>query len=215
VLLKYRNPYKVLLDFSLLATLYPGRIDLGVARGGVSDAAVAALLRGAGTADYDAHVRQLFALAAPGSMQGVLHRACTLPDIWMLGTNRVSMELAATYGAAFCLALFLEPAPPDPEAIILEYQDRFASAGLLPRPTWSIAVAGACAASAAVAHQTVAAFGAGVRPSVVGAVDTCDGALQDLRTRFGCEEIVFLEMAQSIDDRRRSFELLAGTLATQ
>src|SRR5579859_4681025 len=37
VLLRFHSPLKVAKDFRLLHTLYPGRVDLGLARGGVPE----------------------------------------------------------------------------------------------------------------------------------------------------------------------------------
>src|SRR5262249_27940026 len=133
------------------------------------------------------------------------------PEIWVMGTKRTSMELAARLGTSFCLSRFLTPNE-DPGAVIAEYRKRFLPSPELPWPRWSVAVAGVCAETEARARELMQAYGPEplpITPTLVGSKEQCRAALESLRERTGTEELVFLDMCQTLEDRVRSCRLLA------
>ncbi|RJT77953.1 LLM class flavin-dependent oxidoreductase [Arthrobacter cheniae] len=109
VLLAQHDPRRISESFDILAALHPGRVDLGVGR--------------AGTADPDMFTDKLVQL----------HKSLHLmPDdesrtdlnFWLLGAGRGSAPLAATLGAGYAHAHFLNATSGRPA--ILQYASTFA-----------------------------------------------------------------------------------------
>lgn len=117
VMLPHYSPYKVAENFKVLATLYPGRIDLGVGRAPGSNPFINSVLAygspvGAGhfpqmVADLDALLRDVDPLT-PGMEKA---RAFPVveepPQLWMLGSSEDSASLAAKMGLPYSFAYFI------------------------------------------------------------------------------------------------------------
>jgi len=119
VMLMHYSPLKVAEWFNLLATLHPGRIDLGIGRAPGSDRVTAAALAygspvgleyfPAKTADL-----QAFLSGATPITQGIENvvaapLAGRPPELWMLGSSEDGARLAAHFGLPFAYAHFIEP----------------------------------------------------------------------------------------------------------
>lgn len=116
VMLQHYSPYKVAENFHLLASLAPGRVDLGVGKapGGLPLATQA--LRGSSGGQLDDFATQLTRLthyldqAAPDP-QGLEARAlpgpAQPPKRFLLGASKESAKLAATLGWNFVFAGFI------------------------------------------------------------------------------------------------------------
>ncbi len=127
IMLPHYSAYKVAEQFSLLANLYPNRIDLGLGRAPGSDMATATALARSGQAnfqDFSHQVSQLnhylkaeyaTPLVSPKPPKGL--------PIWMLGSSIDSAILAAERGLPYNLGAFINPAV-DPSIIEL-YKSRF------------------------------------------------------------------------------------------
>ncbi|MCL7749452.1 LLM class flavin-dependent oxidoreductase [Halalkalibacter alkaliphilus] len=133
VLLPHYKPYKVAEVYNTLATLFPGRIDLGIGRAPGGSAEVTSALS-------DNFLQQVFQM--PTSVKELLHfldqdflpehkyanvRAAPVPTIspkpWLLGTSKKSAILAAEYGMAYAFGLFMSDN--DGRMIIDTYRDHF------------------------------------------------------------------------------------------
>ncbi|WP_028546558.1 LLM class flavin-dependent oxidoreductase [Paenibacillus taiwanensis] len=149
VMLQHYSPYKVAENFNLLASLAPGRIDLGIGR------APGGLPRSTKALQYTEDPRKLEEklteledlLLGPAkdthSLAGL--RASPLPerpaDLYILGTSVSSAELAAERGLPYVFALFINN---DPEAALEAfhtYRTKYNSAGQSePRTILAISV---------------------------------------------------------------------------
>jgi luciferase family oxidoreductase group 1 len=117
VLLPHYKPYKVAEVFNLLATLFPGRIDVGIGRAPGGSAEVTSALS-------DHFLQNVWNM--PASIKDLLHfinndhpessesakiKAAPLPQIspepWLLGTSKKSAMLAAEYGMAYAFGFFM------------------------------------------------------------------------------------------------------------
>lgn len=115
VLLNYHIPYQVASNFKLLSYLYPQRIDLGIARGGVPPEVQKALR-------VDNVTDNLYAAEQMGQLYDMLVRADTpgnryqnlalppdsteMPDIWQLCSSLgQGVEFAQKYKSNLCLSL--------------------------------------------------------------------------------------------------------------
>ncbi|KHF38887.1 LLM class flavin-dependent oxidoreductase [Halalkalibacter okhensis] len=133
VLLPHYKPYKVAEVYNTLATLFPGRIDLGIGRAPGGSAEVTNALS-------DNFLQQVFQM--PSSVKELLHfldqdfpaehkyanvTASPVPDIapkpWLLGTSKKSALLAAEYGMAYAFGLFMSEN--DGQVILDTYKNNF------------------------------------------------------------------------------------------
>lgn len=160
VLLPYTTPLRVAETHRLMEALAPGRIDLGVGRGGGAVGATERYLQattsapGAETANlkYANQILQLCDLlqgeTAGPSDEHILAvpEAATSPQVWVMGAGTGGAITAATLGLPFAFAQFAHPTPrPDITQI---YRDHFIPSRMCSRPAVAIAVRIACAESA-------------------------------------------------------------------
>ena len=134
VMLPHYSPLKVAEQFSLLAGLYPGRIDLGLGRAPGSDQRTAVALQQdrrqyapnqfpqqlAELIGYlenslpDDHPFHAYAATLPGRPH--------VPEPWVLGSSPDSVAFAADLGLPYCLADFIAPRMGE---LAHQYRDRF------------------------------------------------------------------------------------------
>ncbi|MBY0147967.1 LLM class flavin-dependent oxidoreductase [Neobacillus niacini] len=133
VLLPHYKPYKVAEVYNMLATLFPGRIDVGIGRapGGSAEAT---------NALSDNFLQQVWNM--PSSIQDLLYfldndipsdhlhakvSASPVPDKtpvpWLLGTSKKSALLAAEKGLSYAFGQFMSDQ--DGAAIIKQYREHF------------------------------------------------------------------------------------------
>ncbi|MGO9488482.1 MAG: LLM class flavin-dependent oxidoreductase [Solirubrobacteraceae bacterium] len=135
VMLPHYSPLKVAETFSLLAGLFPGRIDLGLGRAAGTDPMTTfALQRDRRQAAPDDFPEQLVELL--GYLEGTLppdhpfaRLAPTLPGLperpepWLLGSSQQSAVWAAELGLPYAFADFINPRGAEIAAL---YRERFA-----------------------------------------------------------------------------------------
>jgi len=138
VMLPNHAPLVIAEQFGTLASLYPGRIDLGLGRAPGSDQATArALRRGQGdTADRFpqdvAELQHYFQAPSPGQpVQAVPGGGLDVP-LWLLGSSLFSAQLAAQMGLPFAFASHF--APGYLTAALDLYRTRFQPSAALRRP---------------------------------------------------------------------------------
>src|SRR3954451_7143397 len=121
VMLPHYSPFKVAETFSLLAGLYPGRIDLGIGRAAGTDPMTThALQRDRSRAMADDFPQQLTELLAfyDGTIpvSNPLHRLMKVlpgrpeqPEPWLLGSSPQSALWAGELGLPYSFADFINP----------------------------------------------------------------------------------------------------------
>jgi len=127
VMLPHYSAYKVAENFSVLANLYPGRVDLGVGRAPGADMAAAIALAADGRPKFERFPELVHTLCeALWNPAFRPHLSPAPPEripLWILGTSADSAMLAAERGLPYAVALFINPAF-DPRLIEL-YRKRF------------------------------------------------------------------------------------------
>ena len=114
IMLPNHSPLVIAEQFGTLASLYPGRIDLGVGRAPGSDQATARALRrspeAADSFPYDvAELIAYFQPVAPGqAVQAVPGAGLNVP-VWILGSSLFGAQLAAAMGLPFAFASHFAP----------------------------------------------------------------------------------------------------------
>jgi luciferase family oxidoreductase group 1 len=125
VMLPHYSPFKVAETFSLLAGLFPGRIDLGVGRAAGTDPLTTyALQRDRRAAAQDDFPQQLAELLAHfdgtlpadhpfARLAGTLPGGDEQPEVWMLGSSHQSAIWAGELGLPYAFAEFISPGSHD------------------------------------------------------------------------------------------------------
>jgi luciferase family oxidoreductase group 1 len=137
IMLPNHSPLVIAEQFGTLASLYPGRIDLGLGRAPGSDQATArALGRAIDTADSFPQdvvtLQSYFRPARPGqAVQAVPGSGLDVP-IWLLGSSLFSAQLAAKLGLPFAFASHF--APGYMLTALDLYRDRFQPSAALAQP---------------------------------------------------------------------------------
>ena len=149
VMLPHYSPFKVAETFSLLAGLFPGRIDLGIGRAAGTDPMTThALQRDRGRALPDDFPQQLTELLAyyEGTIppSNPLHRLMKVlpgrpetPPVWLLGSSPQSALWAGELGLPYSFADFINPAGAEIAAL---YRREFRPGVRREDPLTSVAV---------------------------------------------------------------------------
>jgi luciferase family oxidoreductase group 1 len=153
VMLPNHAPLVIAEQFGTLATLYPGRIDLGLGRApGTDRATMRALRRHLDASDeeesFPRDVMELQHYLGPPSPEQTVRAipgSGTEVPIWLLGSSLYSAQLAAHLGLPFAFASHFAP---DLLLQALEvYRARFKPSARWPTPHAMVGVNVACAAS--------------------------------------------------------------------
>ncbi|GAA4326833.1 LLM class flavin-dependent oxidoreductase [Pigmentiphaga soli] len=138
IMLPNHSPLVIAEQFGTLASLYPGRIDLGLGRAPGSDQETArALRRGpvdtADTFPQDVvELQSYFRPARPGQRVRAVPGAGLDVPLWLLGSSLFGAQLAAQLGLPFAFASHFAPAYMD--AALQLYRSRFQPSAQLQRP---------------------------------------------------------------------------------
>jgi luciferase family oxidoreductase group 1 len=164
VMLPHYSPFKVAETFSLLAGLFPERIDLALGRASGTDPMTAhALQRDRNNPPPDDFPQQLVELLAyledrlpPGHpfkrLASVLPGRPEAPEVWLLGSSPQSAIWAAELGLPYSFADFINP---DGVEIAALYREKFVDSERLAAPRLSVAVWALAAETEAEAHDLV------------------------------------------------------------
>ena len=137
IMLPNHSPLQVAEQFGTLASLHPGRIDLGLGRAPGTDQPTARALRRYfdGADSFPQDVQELlryFAPAQPGQpVQAVPGAGVDVP-VWLLGSSLFSAQLAALLGLPFAFASHFAPDQMD-EALAV-YRSQFRPSARLAAP---------------------------------------------------------------------------------
>src|SRR4051812_34505459 len=148
VMLPHYSPLKVAQSFSVLAGLFPGRIDLGIGRAAGTDPMTAFALqrdrRQAAPDDFPDQLAELMAYFddsfpdghALGRYVATLPGRPEQPDLWLLGSSPQSAIWAGELGLPYAFADFINP---EGAEIAQLYRDRFRPSERLAAPRTAVA----------------------------------------------------------------------------
>ncbi|MEE9431955.1 MAG: LLM class flavin-dependent oxidoreductase [Melioribacteraceae bacterium] len=119
ILLSHYQPYKIAEQMSLLSTLYPNRIDLGIGRALGGDARIAKALNSTTNPNeiidkFDSLINYLY---KNKSGLKVIPQTEHKPELWILGTSPASAKYAAERGLRYSFASFINA-----EKLVESYQ---------------------------------------------------------------------------------------------
>ena len=233
VMLPHYSPLKVAETFSLLAGLFPGRIDLGIGRAPGSDPlTMFALQRDRRQAAPDDFPQQLAELLGylDGSLPddfpfkhlaGVLPGLPDKPEVWMLGSSEQSAIWAKERGLPYAFADFINPAGPNPADIVCvsaicadtdEEAERLAASGRMAfamlrmgRPIRVPPV------EEALRFLETREPPRG-RRAVLGSPETVKRGLEEVAAAYDADEVMVVTITHDHQARRRSYELIAEAM---
>ena len=206
ILLLAHHGLEISSNFNLLEQLFPGRVDLGIARAlPVLEGNRSALLGRDSMGfpiSYDERIRDLVdSYRRHGGGAAVLPLPTTKPRIWLMGSSGRSALVAERHGIMYIHSLFLPESQP---------MDTLA-----PTVPDSVAVAGACAETQLEAESLLHLEGSlPVKASIVGTPRDCAAGLADLAMQTRGREVVFLDCAPR-KYRERTVKLLASEIGSQ
>ncbi|MGE1163307.1 LLM class flavin-dependent oxidoreductase [Peribacillus simplex] len=161
VLLPHYKPYRIAEIYNMLATLFPGRVDMGIGRapGGSAEATMAL---------SDNFLQNVYKM--PELVQELLNflrdefpkdhlfsntSAAPIPKVppepWLLGTSGKSAKLAAENGTAYAFGEFMSEN--DGLKSLQQYRENFQTKGFLEEPKTIVSVAAICAETEELAKE--------------------------------------------------------------
>jgi luciferase family oxidoreductase group 1 len=137
IMLPNHSPMVIAEQFGTLATLYPGRIDLGLGRApGTDQRTLQALRRGPESSEYfPQDVVELRALLGPPKENKIIHAIPgedTNVPLWILGSSLFGAQLAALLGLPYAFASHF--APQALMQAVSIYRERFKPSAQLAEP---------------------------------------------------------------------------------
>ncbi len=138
IMLPNHAPLVIAEQFGTLATLYPGRIDLGVGRAPGTDQRTMHALRRNLSGDLDTFPQDVLELIAylgaaqPDQPVRAVPGTGTDVPVWILGSSLYGAQLAAILGLPYAFASHFAPA--DLEPAILTYRQQFRPSRHLAKP---------------------------------------------------------------------------------
>ena len=233
VMLPHYSPFKVAESFSLLAGLYPGRIDLGIGRApGTDGLTMYALQRDRRAAAPDDFPQQMAELM--GYLNDTLpddfpfrHLARALPglpqkpEVWLLGSSHQSAIWSEEWGLPYAFADFIHPNGGDRADIVCvsaicaesdEEAERLASSGRMafamlrmgrPIPVPPV--------EKALRFLETRESPSG-RRAVLGSPETVKKGLEEIAKSYDADEVMVVTITHDHEARRRSYELIAEAM---
>jgi luciferase family oxidoreductase group 1 len=165
VMLPHYSPLKVAETFSLLAGLFPGRIDLGLGRAAGTDPLTTFALqrdrRQAAPDDFPEQLAELLGYLEDrlppdhpfARLAETLPGRPDAPEPWLLGSSHQSALWAAELGLPYAFADFINPRGAEIASL---YRERFAEHEHAGQPTTAVAVWVICAESDEEARRLAA-----------------------------------------------------------
>src|SRR3954469_138355 len=233
VMLPHYSPLKVAESFSLLAGLFPGRIDLGLGRApGTDPLTMFALQRDRRTQSPDDFPQQMAELM--GYLNGTLPDDFPFkrleealpglpekPEVWLLGSSHQSAMWAEEWGLPYAFADFINPEGADPADVVCvsaicadsdEEAEQLASSG---RMAFSMLRSGQPIPVPPVEKALRYLEGRpppSGRRAVLGTPDKVRRELEAIAQSYNADEVMVVTITYDHAARRRSYELIAEAM---
>ncbi|GAA4464723.1 LLM class flavin-dependent oxidoreductase [Nibrella saemangeumensis] len=224
VLMAYHNPYRVASAFKVLSSLFPDRIDLGVAKGSVP-ADFSALLQPdidlSGQAAWaEAFKRNSTALHnylnGGTNADKVIPVNGSVPTLWSLTVSLQNVSALARLNTSLCRSVFhnrIDDHKREAEKLA-QYRIEFYEHHQR-EPEITISVAGVCAETTQEAQRIRAGLRepSRIEHELIGSPTYIFDELSALKEIYDVDEFIFMNMAEEPAHKLESLELIAGARA--
>lgn len=162
VMLPNHAPLVIAEQFGTLASLYPGRIDLGIGRAPGTDPVTSYALRRKSSADINEFPNDVVELVnyfdekRPNAQVRAVPGEGTHVPVWLLGSSTYSAELAAALGLPFAFAAHF--APTHLTTALHQYKTKFQPSKFLKTPYAMACVNAIAAETNEMAHYYATSF---------------------------------------------------------
>jgi luciferase family oxidoreductase group 1 len=215
-------PLDIATNYKMLANLFPGRIDLGLANGGTSNScAHVSTPPDSGPDPYTRHTRELVHYLRSqeffdGSGLVIPPLSGELPDLWLLGSSYRNTGFALELGANFSRSAFHLNHDPAPDTERLhEFIGSF-QAKYDVRPQITLALAICCHENPRRANEIAAEClnqGNVVLDNnslMIGTAQEIADRIHAAHERYAISEFILLQLYRQQDDRLRGIERIAS-----
>jgi len=226
VLLRYYSPLKVAETFLTLEALFPGRIELGVAKGpGVTSNAVAEALVGGNKWELtdEAFERKVFELARylvnahqPGDgSPGVRARPYGVapPPLWVLGSGSKSQQLASELGSSYACALMFPNGMALGPKLVADYRRGIAGPRTGARACIALSVICENSEAEAVAQNRALVAAGMFESNVVGTPEQCSARIEAIAAENGVREVLLANWLEDPAQRIATYRRLARAMS--
>lgn len=224
-LMTYHNPYRVANAFKLLNNLFPNRIDLGIAKGGVPADISPLLVPDIDLTDkavwVDAFLKNSTALYTylldPAYQNQIVPSGGYVPSLWSLSASLHNIAAIASLNTSLCKSLFhsdIDNHQLEAEKLF-QYRDEFYQRHQTV-PEVALAVTGLCAETSQKARAIQASLQrpASVCNELVGSPAYILDELARFQELYGVNEFIFMNMAEETGHKLEGIDLLARHLGS-
>lgn len=219
ILLNMYSPFKVAENFKLLESISPDRIDLGIGRGTAPKEKYYALTGNDNfqnkSKDFEQKFKLLLSYISNKDVIKPNPETNDFPEIWLLGSSYSSAKLAAECGVAYGYSGFMNERELDSD-VIKSYIENFIPSVFSPTPKYNITLAGVCNEDEQRAKDLTMIYpNNSIRISVTGTPDVVAEKLLEFKTKYLCDEIIYLDATLKHEDRLNSIRLLSDIKFSQ
>ncbi|HSH66488.1 MAG TPA: LLM class flavin-dependent oxidoreductase [Bacteroidia bacterium] len=208
VLVLLNNPYRIAQDFKLLSNLFPSRVDLGFAKGTADTALYEEIIQQESTETFYEKIIRINRFLKDEMKQTLLTPVSSIvPDLWMLGTSRSSIDFAVAHQLNFSLSLFHNLHPPLPSPFIIkEFRDKFISKNGY-EPYINIAVSVFCSNKKSRIREEKRTR-KNVLLNCYGNARDCYDQLSELCDHYHVKEVMVLNLGKNYEEKQLLIENL-------
>lgn len=208
VLVEFHLPFRVAQDYTLLANLFPNRIDLGFAKGSAENKKKIELTSDIKPSDFYERILKIKKfIDNKNEHLSVTPVKGFKPATWMLGTSDSSIEFAVEHKMNFSLSLFhiIKDGLPSPK-IISDYKKLFVEKNGY-EPEVNIAIAVFCSTDRKrVLNERETRKN--VKLNVSGTPKQCLSEIKKIKKLYNVEEIIILNLGENQKEKNFLMEAM-------
>lgn len=202
IMLPHYSEFKVAEVASVLASLFPGRVDIGLGRAIGAGLDTARELAGGGGSRFHEFPQMVAGLAQKLANKRyrpkIFPRPESAPALWMLGTSQDSARLAGELGLPYNFALFINPDMH--RDVVRHYEQSFVPSEQLQQPHSCLTVNVYCADTELKAKQIAKARHLSLLRVVTGAGFSGIGTIEEAENySYGAQELQFIAQRSRLD----------------
>ena len=226
ILLNLHSSYRVACSFKLMNSMFPGRVDLGIAKGSSTDEFLTLLhdFQSGVPNNTQKKVEDLFSFF--NNEDEYFEKGITVPpykypapNLWMLGLSYNGLRDSLEYNANFSRSLFHNVSKHDTMTEELkqftdQYGEKYGK-----KPKVNIAIAGIVGDSEKDAKdlhsQSMWGKNSFIHPNILSCKDKFTDYVLQLNHDYEVNEIIFLDLSPTLENKFQTIELLSEIQASE